>query len=1078
MMKRVLVANRAEIAIRVIRAVAALGWESVTVYSKDDTDSLHRYQADLAIPIEQVGPVAYRDAAQLVEIAVKHRCELLHPGIGFLSEQPELARQCEDAGVSFVGPHSSVLKVWGDKVAARKLAESSGVPVLQSADLDHPQQEAHAFLESLPEGRQAVLKARAGGGGRGMRVIAEPSRLNEVLSQCRAEAETAFGDGSLYMEEYVPHARHVEVQLIGDGTQVSHMGTRECSLQRRFQKLVEIAPAPWLLPSLEREIVEAAQVLGQMLPFQGLVTMEFLVDSNDSFFFLEANPRLQVEHTVTEEVTGVDLVQAQLQLARGATLQELGLLEPPEARGIAIQARVNMEQLLPNGDILPSHGTLAAFSMPSGPGVRIDTMGYSGYTPSAAFDSLLAKVIVTSRQSDFRTASRKMYRALCETHIDGLTTNLPLLRSLLSHPDVVSGKSYTTFVEEHLDELTHEQQHPLLSTPLNPPIANALLDSFDSLPDLDEDEAIFARMDGTITECHIAVGDVIHREQTLLVTSAMKMEHVISASFSATVLEILVEVGQTVRVGQPLLRLQKAEASDEERRVDETTDLELIRPDLSALLERQAQKLDEARPKAVEKRHKRGGRTARENLTDLCDAESLREYGGLALAAQRGTKEVEELIHKTPADGIIVGVATINSDLFGDDASRCAVLSYDYTVYAGTQGFQGHRKTDRILQVAHEAKLPVVFFTEGGGGRPNDTDLLNIMISGLECASFREFASLQGFVPLIGINHGRCFAGNAALLGCCDVIIATEASNIGMGGPAMIEGGGLGMFPPEAIGPIEDQVNNGVVDIVVKDEAEAVTVAKKVLSYTQGSLPEWSAADTRLLRHLVPENRLRVYDVKRVIEAMFDTDSVMELQPNYGPGMVTAFARLEGKPVGVIANNPTVLAGAIDTVCARKACRMMKLCEQFSLPLVLLCDTPGFMVGPEAEKTGTVRAAAEMFVTSARLTVPFATVVLRKGYGLGAQAMAGGHFKAPRFLVSWPTGEFGPMGLEGAVKLGFRRQLEAIESPKEREDMFRQMVDMLYERGQALNIATHFEIDDVIDPADTRRWLTTLLSSV
>jgi acetyl-CoA carboxylase carboxyltransferase component len=492
--------------------------------------------------------------------------------------------------------------------------------------------------------------------------------------------------------------------------------------------------------------------------------------------------------------------------------------------------------------------------------------------------------------------------------------------------------------------------------------------------------------------------------------------------------------------------------------------------------DRHALGLDPARPAAVARRRKTRQRTTRENVEDLIDPGTFIEYGPLAIAAQRQRRSVQDLIENTPADGMVAGIGSVNGQLFEGSHAQCAVLSYDYTVLAGTQGLQNHRKKDRMFELAEAWRLPVVFFTEGGGGRPGDTD--GTGVAGLDCMAFHLFGRLSGLVPLVGINSGRCFAGNAALLGCCDVVIATEGSNIGMGGPAMIEGGGLGIFRPEEVGPMDVQVPNGVVDIAVADEAEAVRVAKRYLSYFQGPIDDWACADQRLLRGIIPENRLRIYDVRSVIETLVDTGSVLELRPRFGLGMVTALVRIEGRPMGLIANNPTHLAGAIDADGADKAARFMQLCDAFDLPILLLCDTPGIMVGPEVEKTALVRHCSRMFVTGASLSVPFFTIVLRKSYGLGAQAMAGGSFKAPFFTVAWPTGEFGGMGLEGAVKLGFRKELAAIEDPEERKALFEQMVARAYERGKALNTASTFELDDAIDPFDSRHWIMSALRSV
>ncbi len=380
-----------------------------------------------------------------------------------------------------------------------------------------------------------------------------------------------------------------------------------------------------------------------------------------------------------------------------------------------------------------------------------------------------------------------------------------------------------------------------------------------------------------------------------------------------------------------------------------------------------------------------------------------------------------------------------------------------------------HLKKDRMFEIAERQKLPVVLFAEGGGGRPGDTD--HAIVAGLDCRAFQYFAELSGKVPLIGIVSGFCFAGNAALLGCCDVVIATRRSNIGMGGPAMIEGGGLGRFAPEEIGPSEIQYRNGVIDLLVEDDAEAVAAAKKYLGYFQGALPSWEVADQESLRDAIPENRRQVYAVQSVIEKIADLSSVLALRSGFAPGMITSLARIEGRPIGIIANDLSHLGGAIDAESADKASDFMTLCNRFAIPIVFLCDTPGFMVGPDAEATGLVKRAARLFKVGASLEVPFCTVVLRKGYGLGAQSMAGGSFKAPVFTIAWPTGEFGGMGLEGAVKLGFRKELAAIDDPQARDAMFRQMVDLAYDRGKAINMAEHFEIDAVIDPVDTRRWI-------
>ncbi|HWE71338.1 MAG TPA: carboxyl transferase domain-containing protein [Acidimicrobiales bacterium] len=587
--------------------------------------------------------------------------------------------------------------------------------------------------------------------------------------------------------------------------------------------------------------------------------------------------------------------------------------------------------------------------------------------------------------------------------------------------------------------------------------------------------AVPSPLQGTVVKVGVTPGETIAAGGMLVIIESMKMEHVVSAARGGVIAAVSVGVGDLVADGETVVVIEPGGTEVLASEGAAAADPGAIRPDLAETLARQAMTLDPARPEMVERRHREHRRTARENIDDLCDPGSFTEYGSLAIAAQRNRRELEELIARTPADGLVAGIGRINGDQFGDRAG-CAALSYDYTVLAGTQGQQNHRKKDRMFELIERLRLPVVLFAEGGGGRPGDTDYS--VITGLDCMAFALFGGLSGLVPLVGIASGRCFAGNAALLGCCDVVIATRESSIGMGGPAMIEGGGLGVVAPDDIGPIEVQTANGVVDLVADDDADAVRLAQRYLSYFQGAVPEWTCADQRLLRAAIPENRLRVYAVRDVIETMADTGSVLELRSGFGPGMVTALIRVEGRPLGVVANNPVHLGGAIDRDGADKAARFSQLCDAHDLPILFLCDTPGFMVGPEAETTGQVRHFSRMFVTGASLTVPFFTVILRKGYGLGAQAMAGGSFRSPLFTVAWPTGELGGMGLEGAVRLGFRRELEAVEDETERAALFDRMVERAYEQGRALNVASAFEIDDVIDPADTRRRIVETLRAV
>ncbi|MEV8596249.1 carboxyl transferase domain-containing protein [Streptomyces sp. NPDC052012] len=1062
---KLLVANRGEIAVRVIRAARELDLLTVALRSRDEPDALHARLADEVVVLDGEGPAAFLDAAAVVAAAVRAGCDAVHPGYGLLAEHAGFARRCTDAGLTWVGPRWEVLETLGDKTAARKLAAGLGLPVLPATDGDTSVEEARAFMAGLGEGAAVMVKAVAGGGGRGMRAVHDPDELEEALRRCGSEAAHAFGDGAVYVEQLLPGPRHVEVQVLGDGSgAVVAYGDRDCSLQRHRQKVVEIAPAPGLAEPVRAGLHDAALRLAREVRYAGLGTVEFLVDTREGtegYYFLEVNPRIQVEHTVTEEVSGTDLVKAQLRVASGESLARIGADRPPVLRGCAVQVRVNAETVRSDGTVLPSAGTLEVFWPPTGPGVRVDTAAFPGSRVSPRFDSLLAKLTVHDGSGTLPDALARARRALAELRIEGVGTNKRLLARLLEAPEVIAGRLHTALLDELLPGLLPPEDEP--SPAEEPPAAD----------DEPGTVTVTAPMAATVVDVAAVEGQAVRAGSALVVLESMKMEHPLQAPCDGIVVAVRARPGDVAEPGQPLVVIEGTGSSIGGDRPDEQVDLAASRPDLEEVRVRKGFGTDSSRPQMVARRHAEGRRTARENIADLCDPGSFVEYGGLAIAAQRSRRPVDDLIRRTPADGLVAGVGTVGAERFGPAAARVVAMSYDYSVMAGTQGLMGHRKKDRLFELAEDAGLPVVLFAEGGGGRPGDVD--GTVVSGLDCGAFALFAGLSGKVPLVGIASGRCFAGNAALLGCCDVIIATPEANIGMGGPAMIEGGGLGRFAPEDIGPFEVQTANGVIDVEAADDADAVRLARTYLSYFQGPVPDWDCPDQRRLRHLVPENRRRAYDVRTVIDTLADTGSVLELRRRFGRSVVTALARVEGRPLGILANDPRHLGGAVDSDAADKASRFLQLCDAFGLPVLSLCDTPGFMVGPDAEKTASVRHVSRMFVHAAALTVPFGTIVLRKGYGLGAQAMAGGGFRIPRFTVAWPTGEFGPMGLEGAVRLGYRRDLEAIADPVEREREFARRVAAAYEHGKALNVASVFEIDDVIDPAESRSWISTLL---
>jgi acetyl-CoA carboxylase carboxyltransferase component len=593
-------------------------------------------------------------------------------------------------------------------------------------------------------------------------------------------------------------------------------------------------------------------------------------------------------------------------------------------------------------------------------------------------------------------------------------------------------------------------------------------------------QTIKAPMQAVVHAINVAAGDSVSAGQELVILEAMKMQHALAAPVSGTVKAIQYDVGGVVEEGAVVFSVEAGEAAGGATSEATTQNLDGVRADLAELQARLARTQDANRPEKIAKRYEKGHRTARENVDDLCDEGSFTEYGQLMVAAQRQRRDLDDLIDNTPADGLVAGFGSVNGDMFDDDAARAAVLAYDYTVLAGTQGLFNHKKTDRVLEMAHEWQVPTIFYTEGGGGRPGDTDASKISGGGLDVMTFATWAQASGVAPRIAVNNGYCFAGNAVLFGCADVTIATKDSYIGMGGPAMIEGGGLGQVAPTDVGPMDIQTENGVVDLLAEDEAHATAMAKKLLGYFQGALKTHDCDDQRKLRQIIPEDRKRAYDMREAIEMIADTGSFLELRRAYGKGMITGFMRIEGRPFGLIANNPAHLGGAIDAEAAEKAGRFVQLCDGFDLPIVSFCDTPGFMVGTEHEKFGTVRRASSMLVAGASISVPVFMVVLRKGYGLGAQAMGMGSLHVPQLTIAWPTGEFGPMGLEGAVRLGYSKEIAAAggEGTTDGDALFNKLLDAMIANGKAINAAMYHEIDAVIDPMETRSYLTRALKTL
>lgn len=839
----------------------------------------------------------------------------------------------------------------------------------------------------------------------------------------------------------------------------------------------------------------------------------------DFFFHYSSPTDILPLSARTEQITSLDLVALQLQVAAGAQLKELGLgqygspLRFPTLT--SIQVRVNAEQMQQDGTVLPTSGTLHSINMPSGPGIRIDTSLYAPlyhgqvkYQHDPAFDSLLAKIIFTA--PSYASAVHLASTRLRELEIVGVETNVFLLIDLLETAQVKTNKEvHTRFVEDNIDDiyrrlkkLQDEQKSAENSVA---PSAGAVVDVKEDIPH--GQNAIDSPLAGLVVEILVKEGDNVQAGQQVALVESMKMEHSIRASHSGQVVKIYTSKGASITIGDHLLLLRPTkEGADldmaDSEQGEREKDVNVMREDLQLVAHRKHLLTDEFRVKAVEKRKAAGFLTARENLDLLVDKGSFLEYGDFAVAAQRTRMDKDRLLETTSGDGVITGWATVNKDGLKEEKkkfhnhhssdARCALVIYDYMVLAGTQGHFHHLKLDRIFRSVLDNPAPLILYAEGGGGRPGDVDLANLVVGGLNTPSFALMALIRsrGY-PSIGLANGYTFAGNAALLGTCDIVVATRGggggggergkTSTGMGGPAMIEGGGLGVVKPEDVGPVSIHEANGDYDVIVTDEKEASVIIKRLLSFFQGPLQEshWKyTKDSKTMRTLLPSNRIRAYDVRTVINTICDDESFIELGKAWGKSLLTGLGRIQGEAIAIIASSVlSPLGGAIDSESARKASRFLKMLDRTKVAhLCVLCDTPGFMVGPEAEKQGGVRSFADFFES----VVAFQdghqggrvfAITLRKGYGLGAQALLGGSTLNNFFSISWPQGEFGGMGLEGAVRLGMKKELEAVKDEQEQKELYQSFVDLMYQRGKSENMAMVGEIDTVIDPKDTRSWL-------
>ncbi|GGU14890.1 carboxyl transferase domain-containing protein [Nocardioides albus] len=1059
-MSKILVANRGEIAVRIIRALHELGLEAVAVYPADDAGSLHVRRADESVQLPGTGAAAYLHVEAIVAAAREVGAEALHPGYGFLSENAELARACAKEGIRFIGPSPEVLELFGDKARAREFAVANGVPVTPGTSGGTSLEEMQAFAV---EHGGVMIKALAGGGGRGMRAVPEPTAelVADAYERCASEAQSAFGNDDLYVERLLPHARHIEVQIVADGQGgVQHLWERDCSIQRRHQKLIEVAPATALAAGLRERILAAAVTLARSAGYRGIGTFEFLVPADGSeVWFMEANPRLQVEHTVTEEVTGVDLVKTQVAIDSGRSLADLGLTEPPAVRGVAIQSRVNAETLDVSGEPHPGVGTVTGFTPPTGPGVRVDTCAYPGYTVSPRYDSLLAKVIVHA--DDLSTAVARSTAALAELEVEGVPTNAALLHGLMTQPDFTAGGWDTGYLTARLDDLLDHRLVPRSCAPVAAAGSRRVEVPADAT-------AVRAPMAGVIVAFTAVPGDVVRAGAPMLVLEAMKMEHVVRADHDLRLTQTLVELGDLVDAAAPLMIGEAVDADDTgvtNGHVVEDVDEEDWSPEVAELARRKEWAQQMGGPEKVSRVHAAGRMDVRSRVEAFADAGSFREIGVLTGFATRD--EWGEATSVTPAN-FVAGEVRV-------DGRKVLVGADDFSVRGGSGDMAVHEKQIFWERYAGEMRLPMVRLLDGqsGGGSvkmAQESGYTYVPVN----PAWDSVVDNLSVVPVVAAGLGPTVGLGAARLVMSHLAVLVEGvGQLFTAGPPVVKGGTGEDLTKEELGGAEIHRGTGSVERFARDEAEAFDIVRRFLSYLPSSVydlpPVVPSSDptTRrdeLLLSAVPRNKRRPYEIEPIMEAVFDSGSVFTYA-EYGDGTVTALARLDGHPVGVIAADP--MQGATMSVEGALAMtRLVDLCETFHLPLVSLTDQAGMTIGSVAERRATIRHGARAISAVYQTRVPQGEIIMRRVYGVGGAGIINRH-RANRSWA-WPSGDWGSLPVQGGIEAAFRAQIEAADDPEAEKD---RLTTQLTAVTSPFRTAERFGVQDLIDPRDSRELL-------
>ena len=1120
-LNRVLIANRGEIAIRIARAAAGLGMESVAVHAPVDALSLHTRVATEAVEIQGPdGPDdaigAYLNGAAIIDAAKAAGCDCVHPGYGFLAENAAFADACATAGLAFVGPPPAALKLFGDKVAAKALAASLDIPVVPGGETPLTSAaEAQALAEAV--GYPVMLKAAAGGGGRGMRAVHGPSELAAAFERCASEAQAAFGDGTLFLERLIERPRHIEAQILADaeGT-VVHLHERDCSVQIRNQKVLEVAPAAALPDALREALLADAVRLARAAEYVNAGTVEFLVlPERGEHFFIECNPRIQVEHTVTEQVTGFDLVEAQLHIAGGASLADLGIADQTAVgapRGFAVQARV----------VARGAGALDAYKEPSGPGVRVDACGYVGYAPPPQFDPLLAKVVGWSGTPNLAIAAERTRRALDEFHVAGMPTNLAQLKALLADADFQAGDARTSLVQEKPElgaavdtaanggalALFHQQARltggagaaafRLAASSGGAAAATGAAAALELAP---EQQPVTCATAGTVVEWLVEVGTTVAAGAPLLVVSAMKMESVVAAPCAGVVAaKQNLSVGDAVAAGQTVAALAPLDADGTQAQTPTTEDTWAPMLDDVAAMRRLAHERlapGSADP-GVTRQRSRGKLTCRERIDLLLDAGSFREVGSVAgFAAYDADGKVAAF---TPANHV---------GGWGDIERRPAVVcADDFTSRGGHADGAIGQKSRYLDQLSLELRMPSVRLLDGSSGGGSVAAMVPQQKAAGESAAKESSGAITAGRPRVAGGGGSYLPGELgstmyteqlatvpvvnmllgsvvgigaakAVLGHFSVMVRDIAQLFVAGPPVVSHAMGYDITK-EDLGGWHIHCRNGSVDNLAETEQEAAAMARRFLSYLPSSVFEAPPVlppavddppDRREeeLFSIVPRKRTTTFDMRRAIALMVDKGSFFEIGPLWGTDQITGLARVNGHPLGVIASDSQhANGGALTADGCDKLTRLVDLCDLFHLPLLNLVDNPGFAVGLEHEMAGTIRRGGEWMVAFAQARVPIFTVLMRRSFGV-----AGNNYATPRsrpsMRVAWPAADVGGIPPEGGIEAAYKRQLAEADDPVAFRAELMARIESV--RGP-VGPLSKFQLEEMIDPRDTRRYIS------